>query len=47
MKLESKVVKPMLKLALRILGAERYAMLIRLFTLAGDKEYHYFLMSKK
>lgn len=43
-KLENKVVKPMLKLALRILGAERYAMLIRLFTLAGDKEYHSFLM---
>ncbi len=42
-KLENKVVKPMLKLALRVLGAERYAMLIRLFTLAGDKEYHYFL----
>lgn len=43
-KLENKVVKPMLKLALRVLGAERYAMLIRLFTLAGDKEYHSFLM---
>ena len=43
-KLENKVVKPMLKLSLRILGAERYAMLIRLFTLAGDKEYHSFLM---
>lgn len=42
-KLENKVVKPMLRLALRVLGAERYAMLIRLFTLAGDKEYHYFL----
>lgn len=42
-KLENKVVKPMLSLALRVLGAERYAMLIRLFTLAGDKEYHYFL----
>ena len=42
-KLEDKVVKPMLRLALRVLGAERYAMLIRLFTLAGDKEYHYFL----
>lgn len=45
-KLENKVVKPMLKLALRVLGAERYAMLIRLFTLAGDKEYHYFLIKK-
>lgn len=43
-KLEDKVVKPMLRLALRVLGAERYAMLIRLFTLAGDKEYHSFLM---
>lgn len=43
-KLENKVVKPMLKLALRVLGAERYAMLIRLFTLASDKEYHSFLM---
>lgn len=43
-KLENKVVKPILKLALRVLGAERYAMLIRLFTLAGDKEYHSFLM---
>lgn len=43
-KLENKVVKPMLRLALRFLGAERYAMLIRLFTLAGDKEYHSFLM---
>lgn len=43
-KLENKVVKPMLRLALRVLGAERYAMLIRLFTLAGDKEYHSFLM---
>jgi hypothetical protein len=42
-KLENKVVKPLLRLALRVLGAERYAMLIRLFTLAGDKEYHYFL----
>lgn len=42
-KLENKVVKPMLSLAFRVLGAERYAMLIRLFTLAGDKEYHYFL----
>lgn len=42
-KLENKVVKPMLSLALRVLGAERYAMLIRLFTLTGDKEYHYFL----
>ncbi len=42
-KLEDKVVKPMLRLALRVLGAERYAMLIRLFTLAGDKEYHSFL----
>jgi hypothetical protein len=45
-KLENKVVKPMLKLALRVLGAERYAMLIRLFTLAGDKEYHSFLMEE-
>ena len=45
-KLEDKVVKPMLRLALRVLGAERYAMLIRLFTLAGDKEYHYFLIKK-
>ena len=45
-KLENKVVKPMLKLSLRILGAERYAMLIRLFTLAGDMEYHYFLIKK-
>lgn len=43
-KLEDKVVKPMLRLALRVLGAERYAMLIRLFTLAGDKEYHSFLI---
>lgn len=43
-KLENKVVKPMLRLALRVLGAERYAMLIRLFTLAGDKEYHSFLI---
>lgn len=43
-KLENKVVKPMLSLALRVLGAERYAMLIRLFTLAGDKEYHYFYL---
>lgn len=43
-KLENKVVKPMLRLALRFLGAERYAMLIRLFTLAGDKEYHSFLI---
>lgn len=43
-KLENKVVKPMLKLALRVLGAERYAMLIRLFTLASDKEYHSFLI---
>lgn len=45
-KLENKVVKPMLRLALRVLGAERYAMLIRLFTLAGDKEYHSFLMEE-
>lgn len=45
-KLEDKVVKPMLRLALRVLGAERYAMLIRLFTLASDKEYHSFLMEK-
>ena len=45
-KLENKVVKPILKLALRVLGAERYAMLIRLFTLAGDKEYHSFLMEE-
>jgi hypothetical protein len=45
-KLENKVVKPMLKLALRVLAAERYAMLIRLFTLAGDKEYHSFLMEE-
>lgn len=45
-KLENKVVKPMLSLALRVLGAERYAMLIRLFTLAGDKEYHSFLMEE-
>lgn len=45
-KLEDKVVKPMLRLALRVLGAERYAMLIRLFTLAGDNEYHYFLIKK-
>lgn len=45
-KLEDKVVKPMLRLALRVLGAERYAMLIRLFTLAGDKEYHSFLMEE-
>lgn len=43
-KLEDKVVKPMLRLALRALGAERYAMLIRLFTLASDKEYHSFLI---
>lgn len=43
-KLEDKVVKPMLRLALRVLGAERYAMLIRLFTLASDKEYHSFLI---
>ena len=43
-KLENKVVKPMLRLALRVLGAERYAMLIRLFTLASDKEYHSFLI---
>lgn len=43
-KLENKVVKPMLRLALRVLGTERYAMLIRLFTLAGDKEYHSFLI---
>lgn len=45
-KLEDKVVKPMLRLALRVLGAERYAMLVRLFTLAGDNEYHYFLIKK-
>lgn len=45
-KLEDKVVKPMLRLALRVLGAERYAMLIRLFTLASDKEYHSFLMEE-
>lgn len=45
-KLENKVVKPMLRLALRVLGAERYAMLIRLFTLASDKEYHSFLMEE-
>lgn len=45
-KLENKVVKPMLRLALRVLGAERYAMLIRLFTLASDSEYHYFLIKK-
>ena len=45
-KLENKVVKPILKLTLRVLGAERYAMLIRLFTLAGDKEYHSFLMEE-
>lgn len=45
-KLENKVVKPILKLALRVLGAERYAMLIRLFTFAGDKEYHSFLMEE-
>lgn len=45
-KLENKVVKPMLSLALRVLGAERYAMLIRLFTLASDKEYHSFLMEE-
>lgn len=45
-KLENKVVKPMLRLALRVLGAERYAMLVRLFTLAGDNEYHYFLIKK-
>lgn len=45
-KLEDKVVKPMLRLALRVLGAERYAMLIRLFTLASDKEYHSFLMKE-
>lgn len=45
-KLEDKVVKPMLRLALRVLGAERYAMLIRLFTLASDKEYHSFLIEE-
>lgn len=45
-KLEDKVVKPMLRLALGVLGAERYAMLIRLFTLASDKEYHSFLMEE-
>lgn len=45
-KMENKIVKPMLKLALRVLGPERYAMLIRLFTLASDKEYHYFLLKK-
>lgn len=45
-KLEDKVVKPMLRLALRVLGAERYAMLIRLFTLASDKEFHSFLMEE-
>lgn len=45
-KLEDKVVKPMLRLALRVLGAERYAMLIRLFTLASDKEYHSFLIKE-
>lgn len=43
-RLEEKIVKPMLKLALKILGAEKYAMLIRFFSLAGDKEYHYFLI---
>ena len=43
-KLENKIVKPLMKLALRVLGVERYAMLIRLFTLASDKEYHYFLI---
>lgn len=42
--LENKVMKPILKLCLKMLGAERYAMLIRFFTLAGDKEYHYFLV---
>lgn len=45
-KLENKIVKPLMKLALRVLGVERYAMLIRLFTLASDKEYHSFLMEE-
>lgn len=43
-KIEEKFIKPALKILLNVVGPEKFAMIIRFFALAGEKEYYTFLL---
>ena len=43
---EHRYIQPLLKVMLRILGVEKFAMMIRCFELIGKKEYYYYLINK-
>ena len=45
--IEIKLIQPILRIALKIIGVKKYSMLVRFSELLGRKEYHYFLINRK